>query len=481
MESISRTGCGFGRGCDFKGRRVYVIGLGKRGTGAGVCRVLSRLGAQVTAADIKQPEELEAELDRIQGLPVNLELGRGAYATIESAELVVISPGVPLEIPALQRARSAGIEIVSEIEVAYWLTRAPIVGITGTKGKTTTTALLAQLLQDTGWKARAAGNIGRPLIEEAYAAGPDEWLVAELSSFQLEAIRDFRPHAAVFLNFWPDHLEGPPTARLHQSIEGYWNAKTSIFRNHGPGEWAVLNADHEPVWGLKEKLVGHVLGFSRRELVRGAFLEHGIISVRRCEADSAVAVCPASRLRLKGSHNVENAMAAVAAMVALGAPIGRVQHTLSHFAPLPHRLEPVATVDGVEFINDSQATNPSAVAVALEAVEKPTILIAGGRAKVKTEDLRDLTAAAARSCKALVTLGEAGPIMAEAARTAGMSAVEESGSMEEAVRSAARLASPGDVVLLSPACASFDMFEDFEERGEAFKRAVAALRKRVTA
>lgn len=479
---MSRNRSQFGRGCDFRGRRVYVIGLGKRGTGAGVCRVLSRLGAQVTAADIKQPGELGTEVRKLQDLPVNLELGGEAYETIESAELVVISPGVPLEIPALQRARSAGIEIVSEIEVAYWLARAPIIGITGTKGKSTTTALLAQLLKDAGWKARAAGNIGRPLIEDAYAAAPDEWLVAELSSFQLEAIRDFRAHVAAFLNFSPDHVEGPATARLHKSVDEYWSAKTSIFRNHGPGEWAVLNADHERVWALKEKLSSHVLGLSRRrELVQGAFLEDGVISVRRCEGNSAAAVCPASCLRLRGSHNVENALAAVAALVALGAPIERVRHTLSHFAPLPHRLEAVATVDGVEFINDSQATNPSAVAVALEAVEKPTILIAGGRAKVKTEDLRSLTAVVAQRCKALVTLGEAGPIIAEAARAAGMSAVEESGSMEEAVRCAARLASAGDVVLLSPACASFDMFEDFEERGEAFKKAVAALRKRAIA
>jgi UDP-N-acetylmuramoylalanine--D-glutamate ligase len=478
MESMSRDQSKFGRGCDFRGRRVYVIGLGKRGTGAGVCRVLSRLGAQVTVADVKGPGELEAQLTKIQDLPVKLELGGQAYATIETAELVVISPGVPLGIPALQRAREAGIEIVSEIEVAYWLAKAAIIGITGTKGKTTTTALLAQLLQDAGWKARAAGNIGRPLIEEAYAAGPDEWLVSELSSFQLETVRDFRPHVAAFLNFWPDHLEGPATARLHETVEEYWSAKIGIFRNQGPGGWAVLNADHERVWELKDRLSAHVLGFSRRrDVEQGIFLADGVISVRRCKGGPPAAVCRASSLRLRGNHNVENALAAVAAMAALGAPLGLVEHTLSGFAPLPHRLEPVGTVDGVEFINDSQATNPSAVAVALDAMEKPTILIAGGRSKVKVEDLKDLAAAAARRCKALVTLGEAGPVIAEAARMAAMGTVEESGSLEEAVRAASRLASPGDVVLLSPACASFDMFDDFEQRGEAFKRAVASLGK----
>ncbi|UCH36715.1 MAG: UDP-N-acetylmuramoyl-L-alanine--D-glutamate ligase [Armatimonadota bacterium] len=448
-------------------RRAYVIGLGEYGTGRAVATALASLGISVTAADVKPPEDLA---DQIEALPqeVTLEAGQEAYRTLLDSDLVVISPGVPPDLPMLQDARERGIEVIGELELAYRLTTARFVAITGTKGKTTTTTLTGRLLADGGIRAHVGGNIGSPIIEHALAAAPDDVLVTEVSSFQLETTRDFRPHIAVLLNFWPDHLD------RHVDVAAYWSAKRRIFERQGSDDWAVLNFDEPQVRGLADKIVAQVAPFSRTELLgRGVYVDGEQIVAAPPVAAERHAVAPVVSLRLRGRHNLENALAALAAAGAAGADLSGAERTLSAFEGVPNRLEEVGTVGGVIFINDSQATNPPAVERALEAIEEAVVLIAGGRPKVA--DFVDLGRAIAAKARALVVIGEAGPAIAAAAQAAGLTDIETASTLPAAVRAAFDKAQPGDVVLLSPACASFDMFRNMAHRGEVFRTAVAEL------
>ncbi len=448
-------------------RRAYVIGLGEYGTGRAVAAALSSLGIAVTVADVKGAQEVA---EQIAALPaeVEIEVGSEAYRSLLESDLVVLSPGVPPGLPVLQEARQRGIEVIGELELAYRLTRAKFIAVTGTKGKTTTTMLAARLLQDAGMRAHLGGNIGVPIIERTLDAGPDELLVTEVSSFQLETTRDFRPHIAALLNFWPDHLD------RHVDIAAYWEAKRRLFARQRSNDWAVLNFDDPKVRALASEVGSQVVPFSRTEpLGRGVYVDGNQIVAAPPVAPSWRAVAPVSALRLRGRHNLENALAAIAIAGAAGADLSHVEHTLSSFEGVPNRLEQVATVAGVAFINDSQATNPAAVERALESIEEPIVLIAGGRAKVP--DFADLGRAIAASARALVVIGEAGPEILAATRAAGLERTHSAKSLEQAVRIAFELAQPGEVVLLSPACASFDMFRNMAHRGEVFRQAVAAL------
>lgn len=452
---------------EFAGKHIYVIGLGSKGTGRASAQVLTRRGARVTVADIKTEAELAEEIATLGDLAVNLELGERAYRGIEAADLVVLSPGVPPQIEPVRRASAKGIPVVAEIEVAYRIARAPIVAVTGTKGKTTTTALLGQLLDDAGRRAPVGGNIGVPLIGLADSAPADAVLVAEVSSFQLEMIQQFRPRVAAMLNFFPDHLD------RHSDLDAYWRAKTRVFENQTPDDAAVVNLDSEALAPLRDSLAARLVGFSQTGAADAAVVvEDGQIGLR--EQGGVRAICPTSDLRLRGRHNVDNALAALACMVALGVSTDTAGATLSRFQAVPNRLEEVGVVGGVTFINDSQATTPAAVEVALAAIEEPIVLIAGGRPKVP--DFRDLGALIARRVKALIVIGEAGPALAEAAGRAGLRDVSQASTLDDAVSLASQRSLPGDVVLLSPACASFDMFRNMEHRGEVFRAAVATLR-----
>jgi UDP-N-acetylmuramoylalanine--D-glutamate ligase len=462
---------------DLTGKRVYVIGLGAYGTGSAVARVAQARGACVTVADQKTEAELAARIEELAGRPIIFELGERAYAGLLRADMVVVSPGVPPEIEPLQRARAQGIPVIGEIELAYRLSTAPIIAIAGTKGKTTTTSLIAALLTGAGVTARVGGNIGAPLIEQAVVAAPDEYLVAEVSSFQLETIDQFRPKAAVFLNFHPDHLD------RHGTLDAYWQAKLRIFENQRASDFAVLNFGDPKLQALAPSLRARVISYaSAADAETDACLRDGRLCISRA-LDGAGAgagecrpVFPASELRLVGRHNVENALAALATVAALGVSLNEAAATLRTFTPIPNRLEDVATVKGVTFINDSQATTPAPVLAALDAMEGPVALIAGGRAK--GADLGELAGAIARRVDHLVTIGEAGPEIAARATAAGARSVERAESMAEAVEAAYRHVAAGGVVLLSPACASFDMFEGMAQRGEAFRQAVRALQER---
>jgi UDP-N-acetylmuramoylalanine--D-glutamate ligase len=450
----------------FEGKRVHVIGLGSWGTGRAVALVLRKRGAEVTVSDVKSARELATEIRALSGMSIAIQTGSKAYRGIEDAELVVPSPGVPLTIPPLLRAKEHGAKVVSEVEVAYWIAPCPIIAVTGTKGKTTTTTLIGKLLEDEGKSAMVGGNIGRPLIELADTAGPDDLLVAEVSSFQLEATELFRPRVSVLLNLAPDHLD------RHQDLRVYQEAKGRIFANQEPEDTAVINCDDAGAWGLRDRTRARVWGYT---------LAEGGSCAMECHADVAdgwlrVAgerVCEVSALRLRGKHNRSNALASLLAARGAGATLEKAAATVERFKGVEHRLEEVAAVEGVLYVNDSQATTPDSAVAGIEAFEERVVLIAGGRPKV--HDFSALGEAVARRDASLIVMGEAADEIAEAARAAGAKEVARAGDLDEAMRLAHEQARPGDVVLMSPACASFDMFASMAERGRKFKALVADL------
>ena len=441
---------------DFTGKQVHVIGLGAYGTGRAVARALSARGAHVTVSDIKPAAALAGEIAALKGADVTIRVEHDAYRGIEEADLIVPSPGVPLDIPPLLRARSRGVPVVSEVEVAFWIARCPIIAITGTKGKTTTTALIGDLLRDAGRNALVGGNIGRPLIALAETAQPDDLLVAEVSSFQLEGTDRFRPRVAVLLNLFPDHLDRHPT------LDAYRAAKARLFVNQTTEDSAVVNRDDPEAWQLRQLTRAEVMPYStERPAPDGADLSDGWLRVRSERA------CPADAVRLPGPHNLGNVLAALAATHAAGASLGRAAETIAGFEGLEHRLETVATIGGVTFVNDSQATTPEAAIAALNAFEQRVVLIAGGRPKV--HHFEQLAEVASRRRASLIVLGEAADEIAAAAEAAGVRDVTRAADLREAVQMAVERVEPGEIVLLSPACASFDMFENMAARGRAFK------------
>jgi len=458
---------------DVAGKRIHVIGLGAKGTGGACARVLGARGALITISDEKTPGALAGEVKKLDGVSVRLQLGPAeAYRDIEQADLVVPSPGVPLAIPPIGRARAAGVPVLSEIELAYRLARAPIVAITGTKGKTTTTTLIGLLIGALGRPVRVGGNIGLPLIELAAEAGPEEVLVAEVSSFQLEAIDEFRPHVAVFTNLYPDHLD-----RYENSMELYLAAKLNLFARQTAEDFVIVNADRPESARVEAATRARIIRTSIREkMPGGVYVADGQI-VSEVQG-SPVAVMPCNAVRLRGEHNLSNVLEAVAAVSALGPPVEHVAaETLGAFRGVPNRLEEVDTVNGVTFYNDSQGTTPMAVRMALQAfAATPPVLIAGGRPKIT--DFSELGADIAEYARALIVLGEAAEMIADAVRRADPAfPVHHAATLPDAVRLGYELAQSEGVVLLSPACASFDMFRNMEHRGEVFRQAVAELKE----
>ncbi len=447
---------------NFAGKRVHVIGLGPYGTGREVARVLASRGASVTASDTKPAAELSSEIEALEGTDVVIETGADAYRGIEEADLAIPSPGVPLDIPPLLRAAEHGVDVVSEVEVAWWIARCPIIAVTGTKGKSTTTALIGEILREEGKTVLVGGNIGRPLIGLADRAPAHSLLVTEVSSFQLESTRDFRPKVAVLLNLSPDHLD------RHHTMADYRSAKAKLLANQQSDDVAIINRDDSEAWRLAGLARAEVVPFGLSQPIpEGADLTGGWLRVK------GRPVCRETQVRLRGKHNLSNALAALAAAEASGASLELAPQSLEQFEGLEHRLEVAGVVGGVIFVNDSQATTPEAAAAALEAFGEHVVLIAGGRPKV--HDFDALGAATAKRGADLVVIGEAADAIAAAARQAGVPNVQAAADLADAVRRATRKARPGDVVLLSPACASFDMFDSMAERGRAFKSLVADM------
>jgi UDP-N-acetylmuramoylalanine--D-glutamate ligase len=406
----------------------------------------------------------------LKGEGVGLLAGDAPMWLLDQIQLVVLSPGVPTKSIPVRYCERAGAEVIGEVELAARHLRGRLVAITGTNGKTTTTTLVGELLKGAGLDARVGGNIGTPLTSLVESSTDGGWTVAEVSSYQLETIREFHPQVAIVLNLMPDHMD------RYDSLTDYAAAKHNVFRNQTGGDIAILNADDQIVSSWAPGLRAHVTLFSvRRELEDGLFLRAGREIVSRTR-DGEKVLLTRDEIALRGLHNVENVLAALAAGLACGASPGSMRETVKNFRPVEHRLEFVAEIGGVKFYNDSKATNVDAAVKAFEAfADEPgrVVLILGGRGK--NAPYAPLAPLVARKCRALITVGEdAGRIEAELKSFAP--AVERAADMADAARRARGRAEPGDTVLLAPACASFDMFESYEHRGRVFKEAVNELR-----
>ncbi|MBM7867518.1 UDP-N-acetylmuramoyl-L-alanine--D-glutamate ligase [Heliobacterium gestii] len=446
------------------GRKTLVVGAGKSGIAA--ARALARLGASVTLCDTKTLEDLPC---RKELEAAGITLYGGGYPSIRENGFreVVMSPGVPLTTPPAQEAQEQGVTVTGELEIAYLLSQAPFIAVTGTNGKTTTTSLVGAILQEAGWAPLVGGNIGQPLVEEVEELAGDRWVVAEVSSFQLETTDQFHPRASLILNITPDHLD------RHGAMENYRAIKARIFRNQGgDGDITVLNYDDPLVRTLAEECRGRILFFSRREkLEQGAYVDEGMIRFAGPQGDLSVVAI--DDLQIKGAHNVENALAACAATVGLGIEPAVAAKAMIAFQPVEHRMEPAGTVAGVDYVNDSKGTNPDASIKAIESYNKPVILIAGG--KNKGSDFAELAQIIKQRVKAVVLVGQAAPILERALRQAGVDRITGVRDFADTVPAAAAMAEPGDVVLLSPACASLDMFPNYEVRGQVFKDLVRQM------
>jgi UDP-N-acetylmuramoylalanine--D-glutamate ligase len=443
------------------GRGVAVVGLARSGVAA--ARLLRRAGARVVATDVKPIAALSAEARGLEAEGVRLVAADAD--PLGDAELVVASPGVPLHGEQLAPARRRGIPVISELELGWRACEADVVAITGTNGKTTTTALTAALLAAAGWPVVVAGNIGTPLAAEAARVSADTRLVLEASSFQLEAIETFRPRVAAVLNVTPDHLD------RHGTLAAYAAAKARIFENQGPGDLAVLNADDPGARALAPGVRGEIVWFSRRrDLARGVFVRDGWIVARR--GGEAEPVAPLGEIALRGDHNVENALAATACARWLGVAPAVVRAGIAAFRAVAHRIEFVRELAGVAYYNDSKGTNVESTIKALESFREPVVLIAGG--KGKGQDFAPLARAARGRVTLAVLIGEDAPQLARALEAEGL-AVARGASLAAALETARAAAPSGGVVLLSPACASFDMFDNYEHRGDVFKQLVRAL------
>ncbi len=445
------------------GRRATVVGLARSGVAA--ARLLRAAGADVIGADAKPLEALGREAAELRGIGVRLLTGGVPADACASAHVVVVSPGVPVDHPALAAARARGVPVIGELELGWRAMEAETFAITGTNGKTTTTALTGALLMEQPRPVLVAGNIGTPLAAHALAFPADGLAVCEVSSFQLETTAAFRPRVAAVLNVTPDHLD------RHGTFAAYADAKARIFANQTPADCAVLNADDEPTRALAPRTRAHVVWFSRvRALEHGVFVRDGWIAARL--NDHVEEICPVAEVVLRGAHNVENVLAATACALWAGIAPGTLRRGIGKFRGVAHRIEPVRDVHGVHYYNDSKGTNVASTLKALESFIEPIVLIAGG--KGKGQDFAPLAAAARGRVRHAIVIGEDGPKLAAALGAAAIP-VTASPSLEAAVDAARRLAAPGDVVLLSPACASFDQFENFEHRGEVFKKLVERL------
>ena len=454
----------------FNGANIHIVGMARSGMAA--AEVLSALGAALTLHDAKEASALTDAIDLAERLGAKICCGSAAYQGIEGADAVIRSPGVPLGSPGLAKASALGIEIIPEIELAYRISPAPIIAITGTNGKTTTTALTGEMVRRSGRNTFiagniVAGNIRLPLVKAAFNASPNDCIVAEISSFQLESITSFRPKVAMLLNISGDHMD------RYSNIEEYALAKARIFECQTDDDFGLINADNPAAMRCASAVRSRLLTFSRSHKVcRGTFARG--TEIWWADEDGERFICDTKNMKLRGVHNLENALAAAAAAVAVGVEPSAVQSAVDSFNPPEHRLEPVAEIGGVEFINNSMCTNVDASVASLAAIQRPAVVIAGG--KDKGSDYTELGRAFALHAKHVVLIGVDAPVIEHAARAAGFNRISHAQSLEDAVRQAWVLAEPGDTVILSPGCASFDMFQDFEHRGRVFKSAVAELK-----
>jgi UDP-N-acetylmuramoylalanine--D-glutamate ligase len=441
------------------GREVAVVGLGKSGVAAAL--LLRDHGVATYASDIGTGPTFDAWAAKLGEAGATVHIGAHDLERIARAVAVVVAQGVPPEAPPLETARRAGLPVHAEIDIGFLALRGTrCIGITGTNGKTTTTSLVAHVLAAAGVRAETAGNIGRPLCDVARSESPPDWLALELSSFQLHDTPNLQPAVGVLTNLAPNHLD-----RYH-SLEEYYGDKALLFRNADAESITISNADDPAVQDMVRSVPGGHFRFSVRERAEGWYDREG----RRLML-GATPLLPRDELPLLGDHNVANALTAVLAAAAIGCPSEGIAAGLRTFKAIPHRVEPVREVDGVLWINDSKSTNVTSTEVAVAALDRPFVLLLGGRHK--GEPYTRLVGSLNGRCRAVVAYGESGPIVMQDLGKALQ--VVPAGSFDEVIATARRLTHPGDAVLLSPACSSYDMFKNYEERGERFRKAVEAL------
>lgn len=472
----------------YKGRRVVVLGLAR--SGVSVAKVFHSLGAEVVVNDLKQ-RELCPEADELTALGISVLCGYHPDDLVtESTALLVKNPGIPYTASPVQQALRHGVEIITEVEAAYWLSPAPIIGITGSNGKTTTTTWIGEILSSAGKQPIVAGNIGRPLCEAAVEAKPEQWIVAELSSFQLKGTTAFRPRIALLLNLAETHLD------YHGGMDDYVASKAKLFANQTADDVAVLNWDDPVCRKLSRRLAARLLPFSLYErLETGVYVEPPFLPageaaeaaepadrhiVYRPQGGEPTVILPAGELGIPGRHNVANALAAIAACLSAGVDTEQLIRPLREFKAVEHRLEFVREAGGVKYYNDSKATNPASTMMAIGSLPGKIVLIAGGLDR--GSDYMELLPVFRDRLKALVALGQTREKLGRVAGLARLASIEivepvedAERTLQAAVKRASALAEPGDIVLLSPACASWDMFASYEQRGRIFKQSAHTL------
>jgi len=446
---------------ELNNKRVLVVGLGKSGVASAL--FLKAHGARVTVSDTKSGDELRNEIPVLLDHGITVETGGHGERTFRGQDLIVVSPGVPVDAPPLVQARAMGEAVIGEIELAARFLPGRIVAITGSNGKTTTTALTGEILTAGGLPTLVGGNIGTPAISLAERARPETVIVLEVSSFQLETIQTFRPRVAIVLNVTPDHLD------RHGTLEAYVDAKARIFENQQSEDFAVLNEDDPTCVAMAERTRAQVFWFSRqKEVKQGAWVRDGNILLR--DGSGQREIMQVSEVPLKGAHNLENVLAAVCAAALMGCAPEKIRQAVREFKAVEHRLEFVATIRGVDYYNDSKATNVDATIKALESFPANIHLILGG--KDKGSDYTVLNNLLRQRVKRVYTIGAAAAKIESQVK--GVEVVHAE-TLENAIRKANAVAQPGDVVLLAPACASFDQFKNYEQRGQVFKEIVRGL------
>jgi len=449
---------------DVKNKRVLVVGLGKSGVASAL--FLQSKGARVTVSDTKAEEQLRSEIPGLLDKGITVETGGHGERTFRQQDLIVVSPGIPTDEPHLGQARSLGIQVIGEIELASRFLKGHIVAITGSNGKTTTTSLTGEVIGWGGWESQVGGNIGTPAVSLIHDSTDDTYDVLEVSSFQLETIQTFHPEIASVLNVTPDHLD------RHHTFGAYVAAKARIFENQTASDYAILNADDETCVKMAAGVKSQVRWFSRRkEVQQGAFVRDGKIVHRDDSGEHEIMA--ASEIPLKGGHNLENVLAAVCVGMIIPCEPHRIRSAVKEFKAVEHRLEFVAKINGVDYYNDSKATNVDATIKALESFPANIHIILGG--KDKGSDYSVLSDLLRERAKRVYTIGAAAEKIEK--QIEGAAPLFRAGTLDAAVRKAAENAQPGDIVLLAPACASFDQFENYEHRGRVFKEAVQALEK----
>ncbi len=452
----------------YENKKVLVVGMARSGIAA--VQLLRANGAVVTVNDSKTEAELGDSLAVLEGLQIERRFGCGAMELLEGQDVLVISPGIPDTAPFVVKAREMGIYVIGELELAFQLSRGTLIAVSGTNGKTTTVSLLGEIFRNAGKMTHVVGNIGYPYSLAALVSKKDDVVVCEVSSFQMETADSFRPHVALLTNITEDHLN------RHGTMEVYTAMKMRMFRKQGCEDYAIFNADDPGLKGLSRQVNSRVLKFSRkRELKEGAFVRDGQIVIRLGGEEKNV--CSTREVRIPGPHNLENALGAVCAAAAMNVPVPVIRYSLKTFRGVEHRIESVRVLEGVEYFNDSKGTNVDSTIKAVQTMTRPTVIILGGYDKHTSFDpLSEEIVRHPDTIREAVILGDTGDQIEKSLRDNGYEHITRVDTMQQAVDQSRKLAQDGWNVLLSPACASFDMFKDYEERGRVFKKMVMDLK-----